>query len=190
MKRTPSIAVFDAAVAVKICLSLDTLRERLGELAASAGGDAAAQVDRHVRAARLGYYPALEFCAREGIVAADTLAAIEQVGLFVSEFAAKETRTRLWAAFSRVSVEQVRLLAMTLPTVRPHSPEAVVMLAQHYTPNCVRIDLRVSWIERGAKEAAAKTEGRERVAAQKVQWWLRDAFDSVQLLDTHLLTPA
>lgn len=190
MKRTPSIAVFDAAVAVKVCLSLDTLRERRGELAASAGGDAAAQVDRHVRAAHLGYYPALEYCAQEGIVGADTLAAIEQVGLFVSEFAAKETRTRLWAAFSRVSVEQVRLLAMTLPTIRPHAPDAIAALAQHYTPNCVRLDLRVSWIERGAKDAVAKREGRERVAAQKVQWWLRDAFDSVQLLDTHLLTPA
>ena len=98
------------------------------------------------------------------------------------EHVEKELRTCLWPAFSHVRVVNTQPPAFALPGVRPSQPDALALLAQHYTPTLVKIDLVVSSLKKGAAG-----EGAERTAAQQARWWLRECFESVEVSDARVV---
>lgn len=178
---TRPISVNKASVSIRVRVPLSYIEGRLGALAVAAGPHVAAQIHDFVQREKLGYYPALEFFNDRPEIDPGVVAAVEEVGLFVCEFAKTEARNRLWPVFSHVRVTRTQLLALTLPAVRPHQPDALAMLTEHYTPRTVRLDLVLASIERGTRE------GLEKVATQKVLWWLREAFDAVEVVDARVV---
>ena len=178
MSHPSAIHIVKTALSLRVRVALPFLQERLGERAAGAGANLAAQVDERVRAEKLGYYPALDFFAQREDIDHGLLAALEEAARFVREHAEKEVRARLWSAFSHVRVVNTQSPAFALPGVRPSQPEALAALVQHYTPTLVKIDLVVSSLKKGAAG-----EGAERAAAQQACWWLRECFESVEVSD-------
>lgn len=182
MTRSRAITVAKAAVSVRVRVPLDYIERRLGDLAVAAGPSVATQIHAFVQRERLGYYPALEFFHDRPEIDPGAIGAVEEVGRFVCEYAKTEARNRLWPAFSHVRVTHTQLLALTLPTVRPHQADALAAITEHYTPNVVRLDLMLSSLERGERD------GIEKIATQKVLWWLREVFEAVDVTDARAVT--
>lgn len=176
------IAVARTTVTLSAHVARDLLEARLGPLPVHAPADVAAQVHAYVKAKRLGYCPPLAFFAESAEVDARLIAAIAEAGAFVCDYARSEARARLWPVFSQVRVQRVQSLALTLPSVRPRQPGALERLARHYTPTGVRLDLTLSSLERGAP-----VPGLERLAANKVRWWLRESFETVEVTAAKLV---
>lgn len=173
-----AIVAIQTAVSVRVGLALAVIEQRLGAYAATAGPALAAHVDAFVQREKFGYYPALEFFTAHPDIAPGLVAAVEQVGLFVCDYARTETRRRLWPVFSQVRIRNIQLPALTLPSVRPRQPDALALLARHYTPLVVRLDLILTSLEKGRD-----IDGMDKLAARKVAWWLSEAFATVDILD-------
>lgn len=182
MTDSRGIRIVKAALSVRVRVAMALLESRVGELAVGAGANLATRIDELVRREKLGYYPALEYFTQRDGIDRQLLAAFEQIALFVRDYAANETRTRLWPVFSQVRVVNTQSLCFTLPAVRITQSDALAALVRHYTPNLVKIDLLVSSLQQGGS-----IEGAERAAAQKADWWLRDSFESVELSDARIV---
>ncbi len=176
-----SIRVVQAAVTVRLRVATELTRAHLGEPAETLGPRLAAQVDRLVRERRLGYYPPLEFFAGDGGIDPQLLAELECFGAFVQTYVLKEIPRRLQAVFSNVRVGHAQLMALTMPGMRPSQSDAVAALARHYTPDTMKLELVLSTVTRGT------VEGMERLVTQKLHWWLRDGFASVEVTDARML---
>ncbi|MHB1515989.1 MAG: hypothetical protein ACYCVY_09840 [Acidiferrobacteraceae bacterium] len=182
MSTARPITIVKASVSIRVRVSLSLVRDRLGDFAANAGSAAAERIHDIVLKERLGYCPALNFFADHPGIEPGVIAAVEEAGLFVSDYVAKETRNHLWSAFSHIKIQRVQIMALTLPNVRPGQPEALTVLARHYTPTEINLILILSSLQRGPA-----VENQSRLIAQKVMWWLRDTFESVELKDTRLV---
>ena len=136
----------------------------------------AARVDAWVRECRLGYYPALEFLAAEGVVSAGELEALKQLAATIRKRAKRDVQTRLWPIFSSVQIERAVSLAFTLPRLKPAQADAVTALARHYFPNTVRIELALATLDK-----QRRLEDVEGISETKVMVNLRDAFESVSV---------
>ena len=139
----------------------------------------AARVDAWVRERKLGYYPALEFLASEGVVSAAELEALKQLAATIRKRAKRDVQTRLWPIFSSVQIERAVSLAFTLPRIQPAHADAVNELARHYFPNIVRIELTLSTLDK-----LRRLEDVEGTSETKVMVNLRDAFESVSVTAT------
>ncbi|MHB8563385.1 MAG: hypothetical protein ACYDDA_05435 [Acidiferrobacteraceae bacterium] len=182
MSTARPIVVVKASVSIRVRVPLSLVRDRLGDLAANAGSVAAERIHDIVRKERLGYCPALNFFADHPGIEPWVIAAVEEAGLFVSDYVAKEIRNHLWSAFSHIKVQRVQITALTLPNVRPGRLEALAALARHYTPTEASLTLILSSLQRGPA-----IDNQDRLIAQKVVWWLRDAFESVEVKDARLV---
>ncbi|MHB1950833.1 MAG: hypothetical protein ACYCQK_05095 [Acidiferrobacteraceae bacterium] len=177
MSDERSIRVVRAWVSVRVRVSLELIRARLGDLAAEAGPSAARYVHEIAVAERLGYYPALTFFEGHPGFPPGLIAAIEETGRFVCDYVARELRNRLWTVFSRIEVQRVHLSALSLSRIRTTQPDALAALVQHCTPSEVSLNLLLSSLHKGP----AAPEQEARLVVQKVGWWLRDAFESVDV---------
>lgn len=140
------------------------------------GGELAQQVMEYVREHNLGYYPALDFFRNQGGIDAELLDAAENLGWLACNLAREEVTRKTRAVFSSVSFLAVQSLAYTMPTVRPGQSNVYTRLAEHYTPNGVKLDLDVSLIQ---KQPAA--EGIERFSRQAVSRWLKNSFKTLEV---------
>jgi hypothetical protein len=104
------------------------------------------------------------------------------IAWFVSELVRSEVISRLRPAFSRIEIEGMQSTAYTMPTVRPSHPNAIYELAEHYTPDEVKITLLVSSIEK-----SARTEGMDKLAEHKVRRWLDQHFDTVVVTSANVI---
>lgn len=139
----------------------------------------AARVDAWVRERRLGYYPALEFLAAEGVVSAAELDALRQLAATIRKRAKRDLQTRLWPIFSSVRIERAVSLAFTLPRLKPSQPDALAALARHYFPNVVRLELTLATLDK-----QRRLEEVEGISATKLMYNLRDAFAAVSVTST------
>jgi hypothetical protein len=139
----------------------------------------AARVDAWVRERKLGYYPALEFLASEGVVSAVELDALKQLAATIRKRAKRDVQTRLWPIFSSVRIERAVSLAFTLPRLKPAHRDAVTELARHYFPNTVRIELTLATLDK-----QRRLEDVEGISETKVMANLRDVFAAVTVTST------
>ncbi|MCK7576979.1 MAG: hypothetical protein MZV65_14800 [Chromatiales bacterium] len=114
----------------------------------------AARVDAWVRERKLGYYPALEFLAGEGVVSAVELDALKQLAATIRKRAKRDVQTRLWPIFSSVRIERAVSLAFTLPRLKPAHRDAVTELALPLFPQ-----YRTHRADAGDARQAAPTRG-------------------------------
>lgn len=170
------------ALTVTIRVSEDILEQRMAASPSFVGEELARQVQGYVRKHGLGYYPALDYFQELDVLEDDLVDTAQGIAWVVSELVRSEVVSRLRPAFSRVEIEGMQSTAYTMPTVRPSHPNALYELAQHYTPDQVKITLLVSSIEKNAN-----TEGLSKLAEHKVRRWLDQHFDTVIVTSSNVI---
>jgi hypothetical protein len=181
MTEPRAIRVATAALTARLRLPPEVAQRQLGELAVSLGPRVAREVARLAHEQRLGYYPALEFFGRRNDLDTQLLTDLGSYCAVVQGYVLEEVPRQLKPVFSNVQIRNLRFIALMLPGVRPNQPDALEALARHYTPDHVRLELALGTVTKGT------TQGLERVAAQKVCWWLRERFARVEITDARLV---
>lgn len=183
MDNSRSIMVGRVVVGLKLTVAPTLLRERLGEEAAQLGSQIAAAVHETVCSEKLGYYPALDyFYQRPGVDPALLLLA-DQTAAFVRDYVTEKVREYLQPVFSTVQIRRMQVASAALPGIRPSQPGALEALALHYLPNTVQLELLVTQLHKGEPPA-----GSEKIAAQKLKWWLRSPFGTVEVTAARAMT--
>lgn len=182
MNDERSIRVVKAWVSLRARVSSHFIRDRLGDLAVHAGPSVARQIHDIAITERLGYYPPLTYFEDHPAFPPGLIAAIEETGRFVCDYVTREVRNRLWTVFSQIEVQRVHLTALTLSSIRPTQPDALTALTRHCTPCEVSLNLILASLQRGPA-----VDGQARLVVQKVGWWLRDAFETVDVKCTRLV---
>jgi hypothetical protein len=170
------IEVVTIAASLTVSVPEELVERETGYLPWVLGENLAGQVDTYVMEEHLGYYPALDFF-RDHPQAVDPalLRHLDAVADFCTDFARRELQQRLVRLFSTMQIEQLQCIAYTLPRMRPHRSNGPMELAQHYSPNMLKIELLLSSIQKG------HFEGEERMALQKVSRFARAPFAHFQL---------
>lgn len=182
MNDERSIRVVKAWVSIRARVPSNLIGNRLGELALHAGPSVAQQIHAIAITERLGYYPPLPYFEDHPAFPPGLIAAIEETGRFVCDYVTREVRNRLWTVFSHIEVQRVHLTALTLSSIRPTQPDALRALTRHCTPCEVSLNLILASLQRGPA-----TDGQARLVVQKVGWWLRDAFETVDVKCSRLV---
>jgi hypothetical protein len=176
-----AIRVAEVALTLVIRIAYEVLEQRLAASPRVVGDALASQVQAYARREGLGYYPALEFFQHQGGIDPELLSAAQNIAWYACEWVCEQIRVRLRAPFSSVSIDTVQSLAFTMPSVRSQQPNAFEALAAHYAPNRVRVHIRVSNIVKG------EPQGMDKFARQMALRWLKDRFESVQVIDSRML---
>ena len=75
-------------------------------------------------------------------------------------------------------------MAFSLPKVRPNKPDAIELLAEHYTPDTVKIELVLTMMRRDSEAE----DGRAEPYARKMMFrWLEAEFESIEVTNSKAL---
>jgi hypothetical protein len=160
----------------------EVVEQQVGYLPWVLGENLAGQVDSYVMEEHLGYYPALDYFREfPRVVDPALIHLIDEVATFCANYARRELRQRLSRLFSRVQVEQLQCTAYTMPRMRPHRSNGPMELAQHYSPDTLKMELLLSAIQK------AHFEGEERMVLEKVSRFGREPFSHFQLNGSKVL---
>jgi hypothetical protein len=149
------------------------------------GEHLADEVMRYVQANNLGYYPALEYFKLRDGIDKDLLETAEHISWFDCKIVKEELPRKLRPAFRDIAFDLVQTVAFTMPGVRPGQLNARHALAIHYTPDTVKIAMKVT--------ARCDDHSGESVASwarQSVYRWLKDCFHPIEVTSVRALTPS
>ncbi len=177
-----SVEVVTIASSLTVSIPEEMVEQQVGYLPWVLGENLAGQVDTYVMEERLGYYPALDFFRDQpGAVDQALLQLIDEVAAFCANFARSELRRRLSRVFSNVQIEQLQCTAYTMPRMRPNRSNGPMALAQHYSPDSLKMELLLSSIQKG------HFDGEERMAMDKLSRFAREPFAHFQLNGAKLM---
>jgi hypothetical protein len=179
----PSIEVVTVAASLTVTVPETVVEPNTGYLPWVLGENLAGQVDAYVMEEGLGYYPALDFFRDlPEVVDPALLLLIDEIAIFCANYARRELRRRLSRAFSSVQIEQAQCTAYTMPRLRPTRSGAPSGLAEHYSPNTLKMQLLLSSIQKGGA-----FEGLEELTLNKLMRWGRDPFEVFQINGSQLM---
>ena len=171
-------------VIIEVQLKREMLQQNLPCSAAVIGQSLAEYADDYARANKTGYYPAIEFFKTRDDIDPELIASAEQVAWLVAKLARQTIQRRLRPIFSSVQFRSVQTLAFTMPRVRPFKPDSVEMLAKHYTPDTVKVELELSMMRRDRES----DDGQAEPYARKMMFrWLESEFESVQIAESRAI---
>lgn len=174
------------AVSLQVRLPATTIEEHAVASPYVVGEQLAQEVTQHVQRERLGYYPALDYFRNVPDVDPELLNAVESLSWLVCGLVRDEIRARLRAVFSNLRFESMQTLANTLPAIRPGQPNALHELAQHYTPDQVRLNLVATSLRRQDNDPGKAVAMGEHL----IRRWLKDRFSQLDINDIRYLPPA
>lgn len=146
------------------------------------GAELARQVTDYEMTHKLGYFPALDYFQQQGGIEPELLAALENIAWVVTSMVRNEVRIRMRPVFSKLQFENLQIQAYAMPTIRPGNPNALALLAQHYSASIVKISLIATLIQKLADaDAAAK------MAESMTYRWLKERFTRVEVTSVHTL---
>jgi hypothetical protein len=179
MDSPRGLGIARVALTLQVTIAPARLDALLREADKQLASRLAERVDAWVRNEKLGYYPALDFLASQGVIGAEEFEALRALAATVRKRVKRDVQTRLWPVFSSVHMERAQSLAFLLPRLTPGKPEAVPLLARHYFPNVVRLELLLSSLDKHSRleDVAGITE-------QKVVRNLREDFETVTVSAT------
>ena len=171
-------------VSVEVKLKTDQLRQYLPCSADIIGQTLASIADEYEKNNKTGYYPAIEFFKTLDDVDPDLIASAEQVAWLVSKLARETIQSKLRPIFSSVHFQSIQTMAFSLPRVRPNQADAIERLAQHYTPDSVKIELVLTMMRRDSEGE----DGRAEPYARKMMFrWLEAEFESIEVTNSKSL---
>ena len=171
------------AVSLQVKLSAETIEQHAAASPYIVGEELARQIAAYVQHERLGYFPALDYFRSIDEVDDDLIQAAENISWLVSGLVREELRTRLRAVFSSLKFESVQTVAYTMPAVRPGNSNALHDLAQHFTPDQVRVNFIASSIRRRANDPKIAIK----LAKHQICRWLKDRFENLEITNIRYL---
>lgn len=133
---------------------------------------------------KAGYFPAIDFFKTRNDVEPDLIASAEQVAWLVSKLARETIQLKLRPIFSSVNFQSIQTLAFSLPKVRPNNKDVLQKLANHYTPNSVKIELVVTMMRR---DSEAVDDRAEPYARKMMFRWLGSEFEMIEVKNSKAL---
>jgi len=168
-------------VSIEVRLKPDQLRQYMPCSADIIGQTLASIADEYEKKNKTGYYPAIEFFKTVDGVDPDLIASAEQVAWLVSKLARETIQSKLRPIFSSVHFQSIQTTAFSLPKVRPNQADAVDRLAEHYTPDSVKIELVLTMMRRDSEAE----DGRAEPYARKMMFrWLESEFESIEVTNS------
>ncbi len=167
---------------LQLRLKTQSLQDRAAASPELVGQLAAQSVHEYAQQHQLGYYPALDYFRDEDTgFDKDLLDAIDNLAWLSAQLARNESMTQLRPVFSNVEVASVQSVCYLMPKVRPQTTDALEALATHFTPNQVKLGLKVTLLQK-----RANPEGLE-AFTRKMAWkWLQDSFANVEVSQAKL----
>ena len=131
------------SVAASLILSVpDRVLENHSAASPMVVGDELARATHDwVRSNQVGYYPALDYLHEIQALPDELVEAASNIAWLARELVKDEVRRRLRQVFSQVRIDALQSVAFSMPRVRPSAPNALQSLAQHFTPDSVRVGL-------------------------------------------------
>jgi hypothetical protein len=128
-------------IEVVVTLSDDTLEQQFGELVSGMGATLAEAVAVVVAQEKLGYFPALTYFQDRDDFDQSMLASAMHIYHMVCETTRETARAQLRTLLKGIRIDQAQALAETLPRVRPGQVDARHLLARHYSPSAIRLQI-------------------------------------------------
>ena len=149
------------------------------------GEQLAGAVHDCVEREQMGYYPALDYFKGHADFDETIITHAEQLSWRVCKLMRQEVQGRLGPIFSSLKFKAVHSTAFTLPAVRPKQANALEGLAQHYTPDMVKMELLVSMILR---DNDRREDNSQAYVRKMIFRWLGELFDRIEILSTAVIT--
>ena len=165
-------------VTIDVQLKPDVLQQYLPCSASVIGKALATIADQYQQENKTGYYPAIDFFKSLDGVDPDLITSAEQVAWLVSKLARETIQSKLRPIFSAVSFQSIQTLAFSMPKVRPNQKDAIEQLAEHYTPDSVKIELVLTMMRR---DSDTDDDRAEPYARKMMFRWLESAFESIEV---------
>lgn len=143
-----TLQIVKVAVALQLKLSAATIEQHSAASPYIVGKELADYVYRYAHQKKLGYFPPLEYFRSQGELDGELLDATENIAWLVSNMSREELQMRLRAAFSSIRFESIQNLSFTMPKVRPGDVNDLHNLANHYTPDHVKVNMVVSLVKK------------------------------------------
>ena len=140
--------------------------------------------DEYARENKTGYFPAIDFFKTRDDVDPELIASAEQVAWLVSKLARETIQSKLRPIFSSVHFQSIQTLAFSMPKIRPGQPDAKQLLAAHYTPDKVKVELVLTMMRR---DSEAQDNRAEPYARKMMFRWLEPAFESIEVKSSKAL---
>jgi hypothetical protein len=169
-------------LSIKVAVPIALLQKHLPAPIDKLGEQLANEVHKQVMQHKLGYYPALDYFKDQQTFPAYLLDAVDEVCTLATNIVTSKINDVLVPIFSNVKINNIQCMAYALPGVRPGKPNAMTTLAEHYTPNVLKMELQVSVLQKQPRQ-----EGFEKYADNTVYRWLSEIFDSVEIASAQLL---
>lgn len=158
------------------------VEKNLGYLPWLLGENLAGRIDPYALEQGLGYYPALAlFRDLPEVIDPALLQLNDEVAAFAIFYSQRMIQRHLADLFTTISVEQANCTAFTLPRIRPAQQRAPLLLAEHYAPNRVKLELLLTAIH--SKPVADI----EQMVLRKISSKGREPFSSMAITGSHLL---
>ena len=165
-------------VIVDVQLKAEQLQQYLPRSANIIGQTLAQIASEYEQDNKTGYYPAIEFFKTLDNVDPDLITSAEQVAWLVAKLARETIESRLRPIFSSVHFQSIQTLAFALPKVRPNKKDVLQQLADHYTPDSVKVELVVTMMRR---DSEAEDDRAEPYARKMMFRWLESEFESIEV---------
>lgn len=169
--------VTNVALSMVITVKLDDLDSHSAAASHVVGKELARQIGDYEKQKKLGYYPALEyFQEADAGIDPDLLDAADSLAWLATRLVREEVRKRLRPIFASLRIDAMQNLVYTMPKVRPGRKSALMQLAEHFTPNKVRVELTARIMNRDGQEKDLK-----RYVSHLVHRWLNEHFESIEV---------
>jgi len=169
--------VTNVSLSVLITVKLEDLDSHSAAAAVVVGKELAKQVASFEKENHLGYYPAMEYFQESARgVDIDLLEAADNLAWLATKLVREEVRKHLRPVFSSLRFDAMQNLLYTMPRVRPGKPSAQKKLAQHFTPNKVRLELTAQIMNQDSEEKDLK-----RYTSHLVHRWLKEHFEAIDV---------
>ncbi len=146
------------------------------------GKELAQQVHHYAQQYNLGYYPALEFFNEQGGIDSDLINAVENISWVAAEIVCNEVKTKLRPIFSSISIDSLHNRAFTLPKVRMGQINAQPQLAEHFTPDVIKLNLIATIIKKHGDSRSS-----EKLAESLICHWLNNRFERLAVTGVKLI---
>lgn len=142
------VEIVTVAVSVTVAVPQTEVEQHTGCLPWAIGDNMAGAVDEWVAENSLGYYPAIDyFRILPQVMEPELLETVAEIISFCIGYTRRELQHCLATIFAQVEIERIQPIAYTMPRVRPGVSGAPDMLAQHYRPNILKVDLLLDAIQ-------------------------------------------
>lgn len=176
------LAISKIHITLQVLVPHEILEKHLASSAEVVGEALTEAIVNHVNQHKLGYFPALGYFEKQGVIDEDLMDAAETIGWFAARFAREEVERKLRPFFSSISFQAVQCTAYSMPTVRANQLNAYQLLVNHYTPDRVKLDIIASVLQK-----VYKAEGLENWAKQLCRRNLEDSFNTFEVVQTKLV---